>query len=97
MILGGAFAIIFSFVRAYQNFMFAQDPTLEILEMGRRSLRRGSSFIAHQQHRLLVHHRDSYSLLRHGPMATCLGEGNREEDAQPIIDVSLSGGISQES
>ncbi|KMY96985.1 lysosome membrane protein 2 isoform X1 [Drosophila simulans] len=97
MILGGAFAIIFSFVRAYQNFMFAQDPTLEILEMGRRSLRRGSSFIAHQQHRLLVHHRDSYSLLRHGPMATCLGEGNREDDAQPIIDGSLSAGIGQES
>jgi len=97
MIMGGAFAIIFSFVRAYQNVVFAHDPTLEILEMGRRSLRRGSDFIAHQQHRLLVHHRDSYSLLRHGPMATCLGEGNREEDSQPIIDGSLSAGMSQES
>ncbi|XP_016966731.1 lysosome membrane protein 2 isoform X3 [Drosophila biarmipes] len=97
MILGGAFAIIFSFVRAYQNVVFARDPTLEILEMGRRSLRRGSDFIAHQQHRLLIHHRDSYSLLRHGPMATCLGEGNREEDSEPIIDGSLSAGISQES
>ncbi|XP_016934979.2 lysosome membrane protein 2 isoform X1 [Drosophila suzukii] len=97
MIMGGAFAIIFSFLRAYQNVVFAHDPTLEILEMGRRSLRRGSDFIAHQQHRLLVHHRDSYSLLRHGPMATCLGEGNREEDSQPIIDGSLSAGMSQES
>ncbi|XP_020814473.1 lysosome membrane protein 2-like isoform X1 [Drosophila serrata] len=90
MIIGGAFAIVFSLVRTYQNFVFARDPTLEILEMGRRSLRRGSSFIAHQQHRLLVHHRDSYSLLRHGPMATCLGEGQQEEDAQPIIDGSLN-------
>ncbi|XP_070136346.1 scavenger receptor class B member 1 isoform X3 [Drosophila bipectinata] len=93
MIAGGAFAIIFSFVRAYQSFVFAQDPTLEILEMGRRSLRRGSSFICHQQHRLL-HHRDSYSLLRHGPVATCLGETGRE-DAQPIIDTSMA--ISQDA
>ncbi|XP_022218031.2 lysosome membrane protein 2 [Drosophila obscura] len=88
MIVGGASAVIFSFVRAYQNFVFARDPSLEILEMGRRSLRRGSSFIAHQQHRLLLHHRDSYSLLRHGPMAACMGD-NEREDAQPIIDGSL--------
>ncbi|KAH8345862.1 hypothetical protein KR067_007776 [Drosophila pandora] len=94
MIAGGAFAIIFSFVRAYQSFMFAQDPTLEILEMGRRSLRRGSSFIAHQQHRFLLHHRDSYSLLRHGPVATCLGEAGRD-DAQPIIDTSMA--VSQDA
>lgn len=99
MIVGGASAVIFSFVRAYQNFVFTRDPTLEILEMGRRSLRRGSSFISHQQQKLiLLHHRDSYSLLRTMPhaMTACLDpEGDRNsEDAQPIIDCAV---VSQEA
>uniref|UniRef100_A0A1A9UXU6 Scavenger receptor class B member 1 n=1 Tax=Glossina austeni TaxID=7395 RepID=A0A1A9UXU6_GLOAU len=64
MILGGAFAIMYTFVRVYQNYVFARDPTLEILEMGRRSLRRGSGFIAQHQHKLI--HRDSYVLLKTG-------------------------------
>ncbi|XP_023174123.1 lysosome membrane protein 2 [Drosophila hydei] len=89
MIVGGASAVIFSFVRAYQNFVFARDPSLEILEMGRRSLRRGSSFIAHQQHKLLLHQRDSYALLRtHMPhaMTACLDPERDRDDVQPIID-----------
>ncbi|XP_030384903.1 lysosome membrane protein 2 isoform X2 [Scaptodrosophila lebanonensis] len=90
LIAGGAFAIVFSLVRAYKSYMFARDPTLEILEMGRRSLRRGSSFVAHQQHKLMLHHRDNYALLRTMPhaMSACMGEADRE-DVQPIIDSSL--------
>lgn len=69
MIISGSFAIIFIFVRAYQNFVFARDPTLEILEMGRRSIRRGSSFISTHQHKIMQthHQRDHYSLLKQSP------------------------------
>ncbi len=62
-IVTGAFILIFVFVRAYKNFVFATDPTIEILEMGRRSIRRGSSFLVQHQQRLLLQ-RDSYVLLK---------------------------------
>ncbi|XP_060656552.1 lysosome membrane protein 2 isoform X2 [Drosophila nasuta] len=92
MIVGGASAVIFSLVRAYQNFVFGRDPSLEILEMGRRSLRRGSSFIAHQQHKLLLHHRDSYALLRTMPhaMTACLDPERDSDEVQPIIDCAVA-------
>ncbi|XP_055688318.1 lysosome membrane protein 2 [Lutzomyia longipalpis] len=60
LIVGGAFSLVFVFVRAYKNFV--ADPAVEILEMGRRSLRRGNSYIAQQQLRLK--NRDSYTLLK---------------------------------
>lgn len=63
MIVSSAFMFIFVFVRSYKNFVFQTDPTIEILEMGRRSLRRGSSFLSQSQHRILAH-RDSYILLK---------------------------------
>lgn len=57
--------LMFVFVRAYKNFVFNSDPTVELLEMGRRSLRRGSSFLVQNQHRIMMHHqRDSYVLLK---------------------------------
>lgn len=66
LIVFGAFLIIFVFVNAYKNFVFDSDPTLEILEMGRKSLRRGSSFIAHQQQRFIIQRetQNSYTLLK---------------------------------
>lgn len=67
MILAGSFMLMFIFVRAYKNFVFHSDPTVELLEMGRRSLRRGSSFLVQHQHRMMLHHvhqRDSYMLLK---------------------------------
>lgn len=66
MILAGSFMLMFIFVRAYKNFVFHTDPTIEILEMGRRSIRRGSSFLIQHQHRIMLHHheRDSYMLLK---------------------------------
>lgn len=63
LIVSGAFMFIYVFVRAYKNFVFETDPTIEILEMGRRSLRRGSSFLIQHQHRLMIP-RDSYVLLK---------------------------------
>lgn len=77
MIVTGAFAVIFTFVRAYQSFVFARDPTLEILEMGRRSLRRGSSFIAHHQPKFL--HRESYTLLKTSPSSSAV-----DKDEVPV-------------
>lgn len=66
LIVIGLLAIMYTFVCAYKNYVFSRDPTLEILEMGRRSLRRGSSFITQQQHKLT--HRDSYTLLKVIPL-----------------------------
>lgn len=66
LIVGGLLMIVFVFVRTYQNFVFSSDPTTELLEMGRRSLRRGSSIIINGQHRLMVQ-RDSYQLLKNLP------------------------------
>lgn len=63
-VMSGIFLLIFVFIRAYKNFLFDTDPkTLEILELGRKSLRRGSSFLINHQHRLIVQ-RDSYILLK---------------------------------
>lgn len=59
--------VVFVFVRTYQNFVFSSDPTTELLEMGRRSLRRGSSIIVHGQHRLMVQRESSYHLLKNLP------------------------------
>lgn len=65
MIVSGLLGIIVTVARAYQNYVFTNDPTLELLEMGRRSLRRGSSLIInHNHHHRLVVHRDSYHLLK---------------------------------
>ncbi|KAM7356549.1 scavenger receptor class B member debris buster isoform 1-T2 [Cochliomyia hominivorax] len=82
MIVGGAFAIVFIFLRAYQNYVFARDPTLEILEMGRRSLRRGSSFIAHHQHKLMQ--RESYTLLKAMPTSFT----DDRDDVLPIMNTN---------
>ncbi|XP_075161987.1 scavenger receptor class B member debris buster isoform X1 [Haematobia irritans] len=88
MIAGGAFAIIYIFLRAYQTYVFAHDPALEILEMGRRSLRRSSTFIAHHQHRFM--HRDSYILLKNPSTTEVRMESTttvtETEDIIPIIN-----------
>lgn len=66
MILAGSFMLMYVFVRAYKNFVFNSDPTDVVIEMGRRSIRRGSSFLIQHQHRIMMHHhqRDSYTLLK---------------------------------
>lgn len=66
-ILSGILMVIFTFIRAYQNFVFTSDPTVELLEMGRRSLRRGSSILINSQHRLVVHRDTNYHLLKDPP------------------------------
>lgn len=83
MILAGSFMLMYVFVRAYKNFVFNSDPTVEILEMGRRSIRRGSSFLIQHQHRIMMHHhqRDSYTLLK--------ANNNNETDLLPWTQFCL--------
>lgn len=61
-IVSGALMIVCMFIRAYQSFVFPSVVDHELLDVSRRSLRRGSALL-HSQHQLMVH-RDSYQLLR---------------------------------
>lgn len=81
MIFGGAVAIMMAFLYAYRNYVFTRDPALEILEMGRRSLRRGSSFIVQQQ--LKLKHRESYTLLK---TMTATLDCDQDEETLPIVN-----------
>lgn len=58
-ILVGLITIIAVFVKAYNNVVF----THEAIELGKRTIRRGSSFLVNQQHRLLVNKDSNYVLL----------------------------------
>lgn len=59
----GSFLLIVVFLRAYRKVVF----TKENFERGKRTIRRGSSFIINGQHRLLII-RDSYTLLQNQPV-----------------------------
>ncbi|XP_049545716.1 lysosome membrane protein 2 [Anopheles darlingi] len=65
MIIAGTFVLIYVFVRTYKNFFFSDEPTAsELLELGRRSLRRGSHLIGNvQQRTIALHCRERHSLL----------------------------------
>ncbi|XP_023290721.1 uncharacterized protein LOC111674440, partial [Orussus abietinus] len=58
LILVGLITVIAVLIKAYQKVTFAH----EAIELGKRTIRRGSSFIANGPHRLLVV-RESYVLL----------------------------------
>ncbi|CRL06895.1 CLUMA_CG019504, isoform A [Clunio marinus] len=94
MIVGGAFIIIFVFVRAYKNFVFSSDPTVELLEMGRRSLRRGSNLIINGQHRILAH-RDSYHLLKSSPKSH--HTSHNKHHVKPMVTINSSSSNDEES
>lgn len=71
MILVGLAVLGAVLAKAYNNVI----PTHEAIELGKRTIRRGSSFIVSGQNRLLVV-RESYILLNHNV-----------EDARPIVDM----------
>lgn len=54
----GVVILITVFVKAYKNLVF----TKQTIEIGMKTLRRGSTFIVNGQHRLMMV-RDSYTLL----------------------------------
>ena len=58
-ILVGLGTLITIFVKAYNNVVL----THEAIELGKRTIRRGSSFLVNGQHRLLMVKQESYVLL----------------------------------
>lgn len=60
-IIFGIFLLVCVFIKAYKSFVFNRE-TIELIEMGKRSIRRGSSLIINGPHKLMVA-RESYSLL----------------------------------
>lgn len=54
----GALILLVVFLRTYKNYIF----TKQSIELGKRTLRRGSSFFVNGQHKLMML-RESYTLL----------------------------------
>ncbi|KAG8038036.1 hypothetical protein G9C98_006361 [Cotesia typhae] len=71
LILVGMVVLSTITIKAYTNVLTTQ----EAIELGKKTIRRGSSFIVNGQHRTLVV-KDSYILLNHN-----------SEDARPIVEV----------
>ncbi len=59
MAVFGALVLIFVIVQPYRNYIFTQGN----LELGKRTIRRGSSFFV-GQHKLMAPRGDSYTLLK---------------------------------
>lgn len=86
MIVFGVLVLICVFVKAYKSFVFNRD-TIELIELGKRSIRRGSNLIVSGQHRLMVT-RDSYSLLTPSPhtgLRLANNHKDNEEENEPMI------------
>lgn len=62
MIVFGLLALIIIFVRAYKSFVLGQN-SMEIVEYGRETLRRGSTLIIHGSHKLLTGKEATYQPL----------------------------------
>lgn len=74
-IISGTVILITVFVKAYKNLVF----TKQTIEIGMKTLRRGSSFLVNGQHRLMMV-RDSYSILETQPLPDC--EENPDPDPE---------------
>lgn len=62
MILLGIFILLVVFVRAYKSFVIGKNST-EIVELGRETIRRGSTLIVDYSHKLLPHKDTAYQPL----------------------------------
>lgn len=71
LIFIGLITLVTVFVEGHYNII----PTHEAIELGKKTIRRGSTFIVSGQNRVLVV-KESYILLNHN-----------SEDARPIVDV----------
>ncbi|KAG8232412.1 hypothetical protein J437_LFUL013984, partial [Ladona fulva] len=78
----GSILLIIAFARAYRDVLFSPEN----IERGKKTLRRGSSFIINGQHRLLIL-RDSYSLLesRAANAERIAGESATSSDPDPDV------------
>lgn len=61
-IIGGILTIVMIFIKAYKNFVIGEKP-IEIVELGRETIRRGSTIIINSSHKLLTCQGNSYQPL----------------------------------
>lgn len=66
MILLGIFILAIVFVKAYKSFVIGKKST-EIVELGRETIRRGSTLIIDYSHKLLPHKETAYHPLDTNP------------------------------
>ncbi|XP_060808892.1 scavenger receptor class B member 1 isoform X1 [Amyelois transitella] len=83
MIAFGILTLIICFVRAYKNFVIPQN-SIEIVEMGRETIRRGSTLIIHSSQKLLPHKDTSYQLLNPIPSTPNISKAEELEKLQEL-------------
>lgn len=59
LILTGFLILTFVFIRAYKSFVIGQN-SIEIVELGRQTLRRGSTLIINGSHKIIPHRESTY-------------------------------------
>ncbi|GBP20291.1 Scavenger receptor class B member 1 [Eumeta japonica] len=62
MIIGGLLTLMYIFIKAYKSFVFTRN-SIEIVELGRETLRRGSHLIINSSHLLIPLRETSYHIL----------------------------------
>ncbi|XP_047513560.1 scavenger receptor class B member 1 [Pieris napi] len=89
LIICGILLIIYVFIKAYKKFVIGQN-SIEIVELGRETLRRGSTLIINGS-KLLNHKETSYQPLRKSTSTTSSGE----ETLQELTFIDKSENLSQ--
>ncbi|CAK1546487.1 unnamed protein product [Leptosia nina] len=77
LIVAGILLIIYVFIKAYKKFVLGQN-SIEIVELGRETLRRGSTLIINGSHKLLNHKEASYQPLRKSTSSSSREDGVQE-------------------
>ncbi|XP_038219846.1 scavenger receptor class B member 1 [Zerene cesonia] len=78
IIITGIVAIIYIFIKAYKNLVLGQN-SIEIVELGRETIRRGSTLIISGSHKLLNHKEASYQPLSKDNSNSSSREGKLQE------------------
>lgn len=95
MICFGLMILVVVFVKAYKKFVIGQN-SIEIVEIGRETIRRGSTLIMHSSQKLIPHKENSYHLLNTIPSTpniareVKLQEFDRREFSQSLDELKSS-------
>lgn len=87
----GVGILISVFLKAYKNFVIGQN-TLEIVDIGRETIRRGSTLIINSSHKILPHKETSYQPLNQSNSST--PNGRQEENVQELNFMNKSNNLS---
>ncbi|XP_045458032.1 scavenger receptor class B member 1 [Melitaea cinxia] len=87
----GVGILISVFIKAYKNFVIGQN-TLEIVDIGRETIRRGSTLIINSSHKILPHKETSYQPLNQSNSST--PNGRQEENIQELNFMNQSNNLS---